>query len=209
MTTDIDRQRRPAPPTSTPDGAAARGRGPPRRVPHPRRRRQGGQRRQLHARRRARRWPILGESGSGKRVTAQAIMGILDIAARRRSPAARSASAARTCSTMPEEQRRKIRGHRDRDDLPGRAVRAEPGLHRRLPDRRDVPRAPRACPSRTRQAQADRADGPGQDPGRRAAGQRLPAPVLRRHAPARHDRDGARARPGRCSSPTSRPPRST
>jgi oligopeptide transport system ATP-binding protein len=36
---------------------------------------------------------ILGESGSGKSVTAQAIMGILDI-----SPGARFATAARTCS---------------------------------------------------------------------------------------------------------------
>ena len=91
---------------------------------------------------------VLGESGSGKTVTAQAIMGILDtppgfvtggeirfrgqdlLTPCRRTSGARS-------------------GRRDRDDLPGRAVVAEPGLHRRLPDRRDVPRAPRACPRRT------------------------------------------------------------
>ena len=35
-----------------------------------------------------------------------------------------------------------------------------------------------------------------QIPGRPAAGQGLPAPVLRRHAAADHDRDGHRARPG-------------
>ena len=45
-------------------------------------------------------------------------------------------------------------------------------------------------------------------PAAQGAGERLPAPVLRRHAPAHHDRDGARAGPD-CSSPTSRPPRST
>ena len=35
-------------------------------------------------------------------------------------------------------------------------------------------------------------------PSAKAAGQRLPAPVLRRHAPARDDRDGDRARTRRC-----------
>lgn len=39
---------------------------------------------------------VLGESGSGKSVTAQAIMGILDIPPGR-SPAARSSSRGRTC----------------------------------------------------------------------------------------------------------------
>ena len=45
------------------------------------------------------------------------------------------------------------------------------------------------------------------DPAR--ARQRVPAPALRRHAPARHDRHGARAATPTCSSPTSRPRRST
>ncbi len=44
---------------------------------------------------------VLGESGSGKSVTAQAIMGILDMPPRRRSRRARSASAGRTCSPCP------------------------------------------------------------------------------------------------------------
>ena len=38
---------------------------------------------------------------------------------------------------------------------------------------------------------------------------RLPAPVLRRHAPARDDRHGALLQPEAAASPTSRPPRST
>ena len=44
---------------------------------------------------------------------------------------------------------------------------------------------------------------------RRAARRRISAPALRRHAPARHDRDGARPASRGCSSPTSRPRRST
>ena len=80
------------------------------------------------------------------------------------------------------------------DDLPGRAVGAEPRLQRGLADRRDVPRAPGRL-QEGGQAAGHRADGPGADPGRRAAGERLPAPVLRRHAPARDDRDGDRAGP--------------
>ncbi len=52
---------------------------------------------------------ILGESGSGKSVTAQAIMGILDM-----PPAVIPSGAIRYCGqdllTMPEEQRRKARG---------------------------------------------------------------------------------------------------
>ena len=83
-----------------------------------------------------------------------------------------------------------------RDDLPGRAELAEPGVLRRLADRRDVPRAPRDEPQ-GRQGAGDRADGPGAHPGGQGAGQRLPAPVLRRHAPAHHDRDGDRAGPRR------------
>lgn len=43
---------------------------------------------------------VLGESGSGKSVTAQAIMGILDMP-RGASPRARSSSTARTCSRCP------------------------------------------------------------------------------------------------------------
>ena len=46
-------------------------------------------------------------------------------------------------------------------------------------------------------------------PDRRRARARLSAPALRRHAPARDDRDGARDAARRSSSPTSRPPRST
>ena len=46
-------------------------------------------------------------------------------------------------------------------------------------------------------------------PSRGLADQRLPAPVLRRHAPARDDRHGPLLQPAGSSSPTSRRPRST
>ena len=49
----------------------------------------------------------------------------------------------------------------------------------------------------------------GADPQCRRPPARLPAPVLGRHAPARHDRHGAGLQAESSSSPTSRPPRST
>ncbi len=53
---------------------------------------------------------ILGESGSGKSVSAQAIMGILDMPAggdpRRRASGSRAA----TCSRLPAEEQRRVRG---------------------------------------------------------------------------------------------------
>ena len=142
-------------------------------------------------------WPegetlaILGESGSGKSVTAQAIMGILDMppaeitGGDRALPRPRAAADARGAAPY-------VPGPADRDDLPGRAVRPQPGLHRRLPARRDVHRAPRDVPQGG-QGPGDRADGAGAHPGRPVPGRRLPAPVLRRHAPAHHDRHGDRA----------------
>ena len=55
----------------------------------------------------------------------------------------------------------------------------------------------------------DRAAAAGRDPRSRPSRARLPAPALRRDAPARGDRDRARRRARRCSSATSRRPRST
>ena len=76
---------------------------------------------------------ILGESGSGKSVTAQAIMGILDM-----PPAVIPSGAIRYCGedllTMAEEQRRAIRGP-EINDLPGRAECVEPGVPGGLADR--------------------------------------------------------------------------
>ena len=54
---------------------------------------------------------ILGESGCGKSVTAQAVMGIIDTPARVHHRRRRSATAASTCSRCTEEDRRKIRAN--------------------------------------------------------------------------------------------------
>ena len=48
----------------------------------------------------------------------------------------------------------------------------------------------KASASATAQAAGDRDARPGRHPAARPAGRRLPAPVLRRHAAARDDRDG-------------------
>ena len=65
---------------------------------------------------------MLGESGSGKSVTAQAIMGILDT-----PPGYVTGGAVRfrgqDLLKLPEDERRSVPGPEDRDDLPGRAVR--------------------------------------------------------------------------------------
>ena len=53
---------------------------------------------------------IVGESGSGKSVTSLAVMGLLPKSARRSTGT--SSSGARTCSDMPESERRKLRGGR-------------------------------------------------------------------------------------------------
>ena len=118
--------------------------------------------------------------------------------ARTRTPAsrARSATRARTCSTLPESRLRDVRGSADRDDLPGPDDVAEPGLHGRRPDRRGDHHARADRARRTREAPRGRAAAPGRDPERPVARRRLPAPVLGRHAPARDDRDGALLQPG-------------
>ena len=88
-----------------------------------------------------------------------------------------------------------IRGHprpRDRDDLPGADVVAEPGAHHRRPDRRGAPAAPPDEPKAEARARAiellDQVEIPAPGAGCRP----LPLRVLRRHAAARDDRHGAR-----------------
>ena len=85
----------------------------------------------------------------------------------------------------------------DRDHLPGADDLAEPGLQRRRADRRE--------PAPARGPGPQGGDGPrgrdaraGPHPDAAAARQRLPAPVLGRHAPARDDRDRARLQPASC-----------
>ena len=136
---------------------------------------------------------IVGESGCGKSVTSLALLGILP-------RAGRVTGGQRACSTgsdLIDAERLascgRIRGTRDRDDLPGPDDEPEPGADDRAPDpraARDAPRAGQEGGARARR----RAARPGRHPERERAAARLPAPVLGRHAPARDDRDGARLR---------------
>ena len=112
---------------------------------------------------------ILGESGSGKSVQAAAIMNLID------SPpghvtAGRVRYRGQDLLTMPAEARRRVNGAQDRDDLPGPAGPSQPGLQRRLADRRDAARPWRGigAPRRRRRALAllERVGIP--DPARRA-----------------------------------------
>ncbi len=114
---------------------------------------------------------ILGESGSGKSVTAQAIMGILDM-----PPAVIPNGHIRYCGqdllSMPDEQRRKTRGPEISMIFQDALSSLEPGVPRRVADRGDVPGAPRdqqeRCPG-----EGHRPHGAGLDPGGARAGQGL------------------------------------
>ena len=88
---------------------------------------------------------------------------------------------------------RKIRGARDRRDLPGPADLAQSALHDRPAARRDDPDAPAAVGAARRAQRAIELLEEVGIPGAEQPHRPLSAPVLRRHAPARGDRAGARA----------------
>ena len=135
---------------------------------------------------------IVGESGSGKSVTSMGIMGLHQRqqgADHRADPAGRRGTGRRRPGPGAGAARRQ-----DGDDLPGSAVLAASLLHGGRPDHRGVPDPQRrdqeaGPPARHRHA------GPGGHPAARGPGGRLPASVLRRHAAAGDDRDGAVLRP--------------
>ena len=153
---------------------------------------------------------LVGESGSGKSVTA---LSILRPAASRPGaspPAAIVFNGRRPASALPERQLRAIRGRRDRHGLPGPGDVPRPGVHRRPPDRRGARRSTSelAHERGARRAPSSCSKLVGiPDPER--APEELPAPALGRPAPAGDDRHGAGAATRSCSSPTSRPRRST
>ena len=136
---------------------------------------------------------IVGESGSGKSVSSLADHGAA-AAARARH---RLGALSRRGTDRP--LRRGAVGHprpQDLDDLPGSAVGAHAGLHRRRSDRRGDPRARGRRPRGGASARAIDLLALVGIPNPRAAGDRVPARVLRRHAAARDDRDGDRERSG-------------
>ena len=138
--------RRTSRPSRAPDRALLSVARPARGLRHRRRRRPGRRRRVASTSTGGEVFAIVGESGSGKSVTAMSILGLLPDD--RGRGAARSCGRATTCCARRRGRLRKIRGRRDRHDLPGPAHRAEPGAHGRQADRRDGPRPRRASTAR-------------------------------------------------------------
>ena len=140
---------------------------------------------------------IVGESGCGKSVSSLAVMGLLGPTAQV-DPAARSGFAAPTCWRWPPKERRAYAGehiamvfqdalaalnpvhsvgYQLTEALRARARQLSRGdARRRAIELLELVKVPRAASRITR----------------------LPAPVLRRHAPAGDDRDGARHWTPRC-----------
>ena len=110
----------------------------------------------------------------------------------RGSPAARSASPAATSPALSEREMRAGARRRRRHDLPGADDLAQPGAVDRPAAHRGDPR--RTAGSARGEARALALDGARRGPDRRAgaAARAISARALRRHAPARDDRDGAR-----------------
>ena len=172
-------------------GAAPRRRRPARRVQHAARQGAGAQRRRL---RDARRRDAVRRRRIGLRQEHDRAGRAADSFRSRRgaSPRARRCSRARTwCAPS---RRPPARGARQPhlDDLPGADDLAEPGVHA------SASRSARRCactPDLDAAAARARAIEMLQQvgiPAARAARRRISAPAIRRHAPARDDRDGAR-----------------
>ena len=134
---------------------------------------------------------MVGESGCGKSVTAMSMLRLLPASARL-SGTVRFEG--RDLLTADEASLRARARARDLVRLPGADDVAEPGLHRRPPDRRGAapPPRPRRAEAHDRTRRAARAR---RHPRPGAARRRVPAPALGRHAPARDDRDGGRLQP--------------
>ena len=82
---------------------------------------------------------VVGESGSGKTLSLLAVMGLIN------DPNAVIEGSisyrGRELVGLPQREMRKLRGPRDRHDLPGSDDGADAGLHDRLADRRADPGA--------------------------------------------------------------------
>ena len=136
---------------------------------------------------------IVGESGSGKSVSSMAVLGLHD----RRPPrsAARSGSAAPRSSGCPSRKLRDLRGNSVAMIFQDALAALHPfyKIGKQLSEayliHHPQPHEAR-CPS-----PGDRDARPSRHPAAGQAGRPVPAPVLRRHAAARDDRDGPDQRP--------------
>ncbi len=132
---------------------------------------------------------IVGESGSGKSVTSLGIMGLHQGTQAQITGHIRL-DGEELVGARPDPGAGAAR-RQDGDDLPGSAVLAASLLHGGRPDHRGVPGPPPRGDEAAGPPARHRHAGPGRHPGALGPGGRLPAPVLRRHAAAGDDRDGA------------------
>ena len=135
---------------------------------------------------------IVGESGSGKSVSSMAVLGLHNPHSTRLSGSIRVGGT--EVIGADKDTMRGLRGNDVVDDLPGPAHRAAPVLHDREADQRGRADAQQGVQGR-RPSACHRDARPRRHPAGLSPGRRLPAPVLRRHAAARDDRDGAGQQP--------------
>ncbi len=141
-----------------------------------------------------RRIGIVGESGSGKTVAALSLMRPHPRPARARWSRARSCWATATCAPSSDDEMRGGARQRHRHDLPGPDDQPESGHEGRQADRRGHHACIRTSRRARRWRMADRSSSPASaspTPDKRV--EPVPVRVLRRHAPARHDRHGRSA----------------
>ncbi len=135
---------------------------------------------------------MVGESGSGKSVSFLTVMGLIN----RKSAVVEGEVffQGQDLLKLSNEELQRHPRDQDRDDLPGPDDVAAPVLQGRRPDRRGDP----AHENISKKEAGDRAVEMlrrVEHPAARGTGEAVPARVLRRHAPAGDDRDGAVAQP--------------
>ena len=136
---------------------------------------------------------VVGESGCGKTITAMSVLKLIPMPPGR-IVAGQILWKGRDLVPLDADAMRKIRSKEIAMVFQEPMTSLNPVYHDRRPDRRgDPPPRGAVAPRRPRQDRRDAA--PRQHPQSRAARARLPAPVLRRHAPAGDDRHGALLRP--------------
>jgi peptide/nickel transport system ATP-binding protein len=139
--------------------------------------------------RRGRAVGLVGESGCGKSVTSLSLMGLVP-----QPPGQVQADAllfeGRDVMALSADERRLLRGGRMAMVFQEPMTSAEPGAHHRRADRRGAA-GPHRHVVRRREEARHRGAGAGAHPVGGAAGRRLSAPAVGRHAPAGDDRHGA------------------